>query len=162
MRLDEHLRPINQGAGRPEAFIAFAFVETQWNTLCSPPSSARRNTATRPCSTCTFSPAWRDWRLRDIERLAIQHRVAEKFRQQCGWQTVRVQFVGPALGILETAVEYGYLSVNPARGVKFPQQELKEKPAIIAGDSFAKLLQHSRGTVSNDGESHRRDGTKNR
>ncbi len=44
--------------------------------------------------------------------------------------------------ILETAVEYGYLSVNPARGVKFPQKELKEKPAIIAGDSFAKLLTH--------------------
>jgi len=33
-------------------------------------------------------------------------------------------------GILETAVEYGYLSVNPARGVKFPQKALKEKPAM--------------------------------
>jgi integrase len=42
--------------------------------------------------------------------------------------------------ILETAVEYGFLAVNPARGVKFPQKELKEKPAIIAGDSFVKLL----------------------
>jgi hypothetical protein len=42
--------------------------------------------------------------------------------------------------ILETAVQYGFLSVNPARGVKFPQKELKDKPAIIAGDSFGKLL----------------------
>ena len=53
-------------------------------------------------------PAWRDWRLRDIERLAIQQWVAEKFRQQSGWQTVRNAWVLLS-GILETAVEYGYL-----------------------------------------------------
>ncbi len=86
-------------------------------------------------------PAWRDWRLRDIERLAIQQWVAEKFRQQSGWQTVRNAWVLLS-SILETAVEYGYLSANPARGVKFPQQALKEKPAMIAGDSLAALLRH--------------------
>ena len=43
-------------------------------------------------------------------------------------------------GILETAVEFGFIQTNPARGVKFPQKGLKEKPAIIAGDSLAKLL----------------------
>jgi hypothetical protein len=36
---------------------------------------------------------------------------------------------GP-LEILETSVEYGYLT-NPARNVKFPQKALKEKRAII-------------------------------
>jgi integrase len=44
--------------------------------------------------------------------------------------------------ILETAVEYGYLQANPARGVKFPQKGLKEKPALIAGDSLTRLLEH--------------------
>ena len=44
-------------------------------------------------------------------------------------------------GILETAVEYGYLQTNPARGVKFPQKGLKEKPALITGDSLATLLE---------------------
>src|SRR6185295_5915586 len=43
-------------------------------------------------------------------------------------------------GILETAVEYGYLTMNPARGVKFPPQEARQAPAIIAGDDFARLL----------------------
>jgi integrase len=42
--------------------------------------------------------------------------------------------------ILESAVEYGYLQTNPARGVKFPQKGLKEKPAIIEGESLVKLL----------------------
>jgi integrase len=81
----------------------------------------------------------RDWRLRDIERLAIQRWVADKFRQGTGWQTVRNAWVLLS-GILETAVEYGYLQVNPARGVKFPQRGRKEKPAIIAGEDFARLL----------------------
>jgi hypothetical protein len=52
--------------------------------------------------------------------------VADKFRQQLGWQTVRNSWTLLS-GILETAVEYGYLAVNPARGV-------------IAGDDFTKLL----------------------
>jgi integrase len=86
-------------------------------------------------------PSWRDWRLRDIERLAIQRWVAEKVRQRCCWQTVRNSWVLLS-GILETAVEYRYLEMNPARGVKFPQKGLREKPAIIVGDSFAKLLKH--------------------
>ena len=29
---------------------------------------------------------------------------------------------------------------NPARGVKFPQKTLTQKPAIIAGFDFARLL----------------------
>jgi integrase len=84
-------------------------------------------------------PEWQGWRLRDIERLAIQKRVADKFRHGTGWQTVRNAWVLLS-SILETAVEYGYLTTNPARGVKFPQKGLKEKPTIIAGDSLSRLL----------------------
>jgi integrase len=69
----------------------------------------------------------------------VQQFVAERFRQQLGWQTVRNAWTLLS-GILETAVEYGYLTVNPARGVKFPQQEAREAPAIIAGGDFARLL----------------------
>jgi integrase len=75
-----------------------------------------------------------------MDRLAIQQWVANKFRQGTGWQTVRNAWVLLS-GILETAVEYGYLQTNPARGVKFPQQGLKEKPALITGDRLARLLE---------------------
>ena len=37
-------------------------------------------------------------------------------------------------------MEYGYLQANPARGVKFPQKGLKEKPSIIVGEDLARLL----------------------
>ena len=86
-------------------------------------------------------PAWRKTPLRDIDRLAIQQWVAEKFRQRAGWQTVRNSWVLLS-SILESAVEYGYLQANPARGVKFPQKALKQKPRLIAGDDFGKLLKH--------------------
>jgi hypothetical protein len=37
LRLDEQLRPINQGTGRPEAYIAFGtFVDTQRKVLVLP------------------------------------------------------------------------------------------------------------------------------
>ena len=65
--------------------------------------------------------------------------MANKFRQQQGWQTVRNAWVLLS-SILETAVEYGYLQANPARGVKFPQEALKVTPVLIVGEAFAALL----------------------
>jgi integrase len=141
MRLDEYLRPINQGTGRPEAFIAFGtFVDTQWKPLVLPTFKRSTQHGYKNVLTTHLLPQWREWRLRDIERLAIQQWVAEKFRQQSGWQTVRNSWVLLS-SILETAVEYGFLTANPARGVKFPQKRLKKKPAMIAGQSLARLLQ---------------------
>jgi hypothetical protein len=142
MRLDEQLRPLNQGAGRPEATMRFGtFVETQWTTLVLPTFKRTTQHGYRNVLNTHVLPAWREWRLRDLDRLAIQQWVADKFRQQCGWQTVRNAWVLLS-SILEKAVEYGYLSNNPARGVKFPQKGLKEKPALIAGQPFEGLLKH--------------------
>jgi integrase len=140
--LDERLRAINAGASRPEALISFGnFGEHQWKTLVLPTFKASTQHGYKTVLNAHVLPAWRDWRLRDIERLAIQRWVADKFRQGTGWQTVRNAWVLLS-GILETAVEYGYLQANPARGVKFPQKGRKEKPAIIAGEDFVRLLKH--------------------
>jgi integrase len=138
--LDERLRTINAGASRPEALINFGtFVDQQWKTLVLPTFKASTQHGYKTVLHVHVLPAWRDWRLRDIERLAIQQWVADKFRQGTGWQTVRNAWVLLS-GILESAVEYGYLQANPARGVKFPQKGRKEKPAIIAGEDFIRLL----------------------
>ena len=140
--LDDRLRPVNAGASRPEASIAFGtFVEEQWKALVLPTFKASTQHGHKTVLNVHVLPAWKEWRLRDIERLAIQQWVADKFRQRTGWQTVRNAWVLLS-SILETAVEYGYLQTNPARGVKFPQKGLKEKPAIIAGEDLARLLKH--------------------
>jgi integrase len=141
-RLDEQLQPVNQGTTRPEAAMAFGtFAETQWKTLVFPTLKLSTQHGYKNVLRNHLLPYWRDWRLRDIGRVDIQQWVAGKFRQRQGWQTVRNSWVLLS-GILETAVEYGYLSTNPARGVKFPQKELKESPVIIAGGDFARLLAH--------------------
>lgn len=141
-RLEERLRPVNQGTTRPEGSITFgAFVECQWKVLVFPTFKRSTQHGYKTVLSVHVLPGWQEWRLRDIERLSIQQWVAEKFGQKCGWQTVRNAWVLLS-SILETAVEYGYLPANPARGVKFPEKGLKADPVIIAGDSFTKLLKH--------------------
>jgi integrase len=141
-RLDEELRSLNQGTGRPQATMAFVtFVETQWQPLVLPTLKRSTQHGYKNVLRKHVLPYWRSWRLRDIGRLDVQQWVADKFRQRQGWQTVRNSWTLLS-GILETALEYGYLSTNSARGVKFPPKELKDAPAIIAGADFVKLLAH--------------------
>jgi integrase len=140
VKLNEQLRPVNQGTGRPESIIAFgAFVEQQWQVLVLPTFKRTTQHGYRTVLKVHVLPRWSDARLRDIDRLAVQQWIADRFRQGVGWQSVRNAWVLLS-SILETAVEYGYLQSNPARGVKFPQQGLKKKPAMIAGDDLGRLL----------------------
>ena len=139
-KLDEQIRPVNQGTSRPEASMSFGvFAESQWSALVLPTLKLSTQHGYKNVLNKHVLPYWRAWRLRDIGKLDVQQFVADKFRQQAGWQTVRNAWTLLS-GILETAVEYGYLTMNPARGVKFPQQAEREAPAIIAGADFAKLL----------------------
>lgn len=142
VRLDEELRAVNQGTVRPESSMLFGtFAKEQWKTLVLPTLKLSTQHGYKTVLAKHVLPYWRDWRLRDIGRQDIQQWVADRFKQQLGWQTVRNAWTLLS-GILETAVEYGYLSMNPARGVKFPAKELKEAPALITGEDFMKLLRH--------------------
>ncbi len=140
VRVDEQLRAINQGTARPESSMRFGtFAEEPWKTLVLPTLKLSTQHGYKTVLAKHLLPYWRDWQLREIGRQDVQQWVAGKFKQQSGWQTVRNAWTLLS-GILETAVEYGYLSTNPARGVKFPPQAAREAPAITAGDEFGKLL----------------------
>jgi integrase len=141
VRLDEELRGVNQGTVRPESSMLFGtFAEEQWKTLVLPTLKLSTQHGYKTVLAKHLLPYWRDWRLRDIGRQDVQQWVADRFRRQLGWQTVRNAWTLLS-GILETAVEYGYLSTNPARGVKFPEKELKEAPALFTAEDFTKLLE---------------------
>ena len=104
-KLDEHIRPVNQGTRRPEALISFGvFVETQWSALVLPTLKLSTQHGYRNVLNKHVLLYWRAWRLRDIGKLDVQQFVADKFRQQAGWQTVRNAWTLLS-GILETAVE---------------------------------------------------------
>jgi integrase len=141
VRLDEELRGVNQGTVRPESSMLFGtFAEEQWKTLVLPTLKLSTQHGYKTVLAKHLLPYWRDWRLRDIGRQDVQQWVADRFRQKLGWQTVRNSWTLLS-GILETAVEYGYLSMNPARGVKFPEKELKEAPVLFTAEDFVKLLE---------------------
>ncbi|HLQ44700.1 MAG TPA: tyrosine-type recombinase/integrase, partial [Planctomycetaceae bacterium] len=141
VRLDEELRAVNQGTVRPESSMLFGtFAEEQWKTLVLPTLKLSTQHGYKTVLAKHLLPYWRDWRLRDIGRQDVQQWVADRFRQKLGWQTVRNSWTLLS-GILETAVEYGYLSMNPARGVKFPEKELKEAPVLFTAEDFMKLLE---------------------
>lgn len=141
VRLDEELRAVNQGTVRPESSMLFGtFAEEQWKTLVLPTLKLSTQHGYKTVLAKHLLPYWRDWRLRDIGRQDVQQWVADRFRRKLGWQTVRNAWTLLS-GILETAVEYGYLSMNPARGVKFPEKELKEAPVLFSAEDFVKLLE---------------------
>ena len=116
------------------------FAEEQWKTLVLPTLKLSTQHGYKTVLAKHLLPYWRDWRLRDIGRQDVQQWVADRFRRKLGWQTVRNAWTLLS-GILETAVEYGYLSMNPARGVKFPEKELKEAPVLFTAEDFMKLLE---------------------
>jgi integrase len=140
LRLEEELRGLNQGTVRPESSVLFgAFAEEQWKTLVLPTLKLSTQHGYKTVLAKHLLPYWRDWRLRDIGRQDVQQWVADRFKRRFGWQTIRNSWTLLS-GILETAVEYGYLQTNPARGVKFPEKDLKEAPALLNGDDFVRLL----------------------
>ena len=144
VRLEEKLRAVNQGTVKPESSMQFGvFADAHWKMLVLPTLKLSTQHGYRLVLGKHVLPYWRDWRLRDIGRQDVQQWVAERFRQQLGWQTVRNAWTLLS-GILETAVEYGYLSTNPARGVKFPQKAINETPAVISGHQFIGLLDQLR------------------
>lgn len=139
-RVEERLRPVNAGTSKPESGMLFgSFVETQWNVLVLPNFKASTQHGYKIVLAKHVLPEWKSSRLRDIERLAVQQWVAEKFRRGSGWQVVRNSWTLLS-SVLESAVEFGYLENNPARGVRFPQKVLGRKPTIITGADFLKLL----------------------
>jgi hypothetical protein len=106
VRLDEKLRAVNQGTVRPESSMLFgAFAEEQWKTLVLPTLKLSTQHGYKTVLAKHLLPYWRDWRLRDIGRQDIQQWVADRFKRQLGWQTVRNAWTLLS-GILETSVEY--------------------------------------------------------
>ena len=89
-RLDEKLLAVNAGSSRPESSVTFRwFAEQQWKPLVFPTFKASTQHGYKAVLVNHVLPAWKEWRLRDIERLAIQQWVAEKFAKETGWQTIR-------------------------------------------------------------------------
>jgi integrase len=141
-KLEDRLRPINQGLYRPLSVMRFRdYAEGDWSTLVLPTFKLSTRRGYRMVLGRHLLPRFGDVQLCDIAKLGVQQFVGEKFRQGLAWQTVRNAWIVLS-SILDSAVEYGYLVVNPARGIKFPPQSLRQNPEIFTAEAFARLLAH--------------------
>jgi hypothetical protein len=67
-RLDEKLLAVNAASSRPESSVTFGwFVDQQWKLLVFPTFKASTQHGYKTVLANHVLPAWKDWRLRDIE-----------------------------------------------------------------------------------------------
>ena len=138
--LGEKLRPLNQGLIGPQSTMRLRdYVQGEWERLVLPTLKLSTQHGYRVLVRRHLVPYFGESRLCDITKLDIQQFVAEKFRHELAWQTVRNAWIVLS-SILDAATEYGHLTVNPARGVKFPPQPPRREPVILTADALNRLL----------------------
>ncbi len=138
--LDEKLRSLNQGSHKPQAVIIFRqFVEEHWKQKVLP--------AFRPSTVEGHSvllrkhllPYFGDKRLSDIGTADVQAFVMQKAQAGLAWNTVK-NLRNLVSRILRTAVEWNYITSNPARGVRLPAKQLARPPRMITVEQLRSLL----------------------
>jgi integrase len=136
--LDEILQPINQADSLPNGTVTFAEFVAIWKTLVYPtfkPSTQHGYKVVLRKHLAEFD----GWRLSDLTKMNVQNFVTRKFAAGLRWQTVRNLWIVLS-SVLDSAVEYGYLGVNPAHRVKFPPKPPAAERRILTAKDFRKLL----------------------
>jgi integrase len=138
--LDSRIRPINQGQHRPQSTIKFgAFVAEQF----LPGLMATFKFSTQRGYTSLLHkhllPRFEDQRLCDFNRSEIQQFVLGKLKHGYAWEMAN-RILDLLSKVLGTAVEWGYLSDNPGRGIKLPERTLKRPHTSLSIDEVRKLL----------------------
>jgi integrase len=138
--LQTRLTPINQGRHRPQSTMTFgAFVEEQFRTAVVPTLKFSTRRGYDSLLKKHLLPRFRTQRLCDFTRPEIQRFILEKLQKGYAWEMGK-RVIGLLSKILATAVEWGYLTENPARGVKMPERTLKRPHNPITADEVQKLL----------------------
>ncbi len=139
-RLEERLRAINQGTFRPQSQLTFReFALEQFEPAMLPTLKFSTQRNYRHFLRRHFLPAFGDQRLCDLQTVELQRFVIDKFQQGFSWQTA-AHLKNTMSKILSTAVSWGYLQENPARGVKLPPKQLKPERKFLTPDQVRRLL----------------------
>ncbi len=138
--LEARLRPINQGHQRPQSTLPLGrFVHEQWEPTMSPllkPSSARYYGIQLRCH---ILPAVGQRRLCDLTRAEAQAFLTAK--RQHGLSGSSVHGIRTALSkVLQAAVEWGYIELNPARGLVVGDRRPASERAFLSPQQVRALV----------------------
>ncbi len=139
--LDDRLREINQGHQRPQSVVSFQkFVRSQWEPSILPTLKFSTARGYQHLVNRHLLPAFGDKPLCEIERLHVQQFIIGKMvREGLSWESCR-NLRSLLSKMLGTAVDWGYLQLNPARGVKLPPHEYRREPYFLTREQVGKLL----------------------
>ncbi len=139
-RVSVLFRPINEGKYRPEATMTFGqFLNECWEPAVVPhlePPSVRY------CGKQIqrhLLPTFGGVRVKDITKAEVQRFLGQKRKQ--GLSGSSVHGMRTALGkVLQTAVDWGYLDQNPARGICLGDRTPVQERAYLLPDQLSPLL----------------------
>ena len=138
--LQSRIAPINQGRHRPQSTMTFgAFVEEQFQSAVMPTLKFSTRRGYNSLLRKHLLPRFKAQRLCDFNRPEIQRFILEKLQKGYAWEMGN-RVLGLLSKILATAVEWGYLTENPARGTKMPERSLKRPHSPLAAHEVQKLL----------------------
>lgn len=133
------LRPHNQGAHQPQADMTLTDF---WFNFFEPEMLPTLKISTRKLYRCLtrkhLLPYFGSQKMCDIARVHVQQFIGTKQRQ--GYSTETLGHFRDLLSkLLGTAVSWGWLPANPARGAKLPPMERRREPRVLSPDEVGKI-----------------------
>jgi len=134
------LRPLNQGACRPQLDVT---LEDFWTRYFEPEILPMFKLSTRQLYRSLterhFVPYFGVRKLHEIPRLEVQRFITLKRGE--GYATKTLEHLRNLLSrLFQTAVDWGMLQENPARGLKLPPREPRREVHILSAEGIQRLL----------------------
>ena len=131
---------LNSGQRRAEATMTFGnFVAERFVPDILPTLKYATQTSYSLLLRTHLLPRFRDSRLCDITRAEVQQFITCTLKDGYAWETTN-HFRTLLSKIMNTAVSWNFLSDNPARGVKMPEQTLKRPHRFLTMDEVRRLI----------------------
>jgi integrase len=138
--LDLRIAPINQGRHRPQSTITFgAFISEQFEQGAMPTLKFSTRRGYSSLLHKHLLPRFEKQRLCDFNKAEIQRFILEKLQKGYAWEMGK-RISGLLSKVFATATEWGYLTENPACGIKMPERTLKRPHSPLSVEDVRKLL----------------------
>ena len=138
--LQSRISPINEGRHRPQSTIAFgAFVDQQFRTAVMPTLKFSTRRSYDSLLKKHLLPRFKAQHLCDFNRPEIQFFILEKLQKGYAWEMGK-RVLSLLSKIFATAVEWGYLTENPARSIKMPERTLKRPHSPLSAAEVQRLI----------------------
>jgi len=138
--LQSRIAPINEGRHRPQSTIAFGtFVEQQFRSAVMPTLKFSTRRGYDSLLKKHLLPRFKAQRLCDFNRPEIQFFILDKLQKGYAWEMGK-RLLGLLSKIFATAVEWCYLTDNPAHSIKMPERTLKRPHSPLSAAEVQRLL----------------------